>query len=77
MNRKNFYSLNVMIVSGCSHRIFTCSTNKPGSFHDARVFEESRLYNYLRTGQYLPFTNAVLLGDSAYCVSIQNYVLFV
>ena len=60
-----------MVLAGASYRIYACSANQGGSMHDARVFYKSSLYQLLNSGQYtLPFEGAIIIGDSAYPVSL-------
>ena len=69
INRKNTHSINVMVLAGADHMIYACSTKQCGSMHDARVFHQSKLYQLLSTGQYMPFPGAMIIGDQAYPVS--------
>ena len=69
INRKNTHSINVMVLAGANHKIFACSTKQCGSMHDARVFHQSKLYQLLSTGQYMPFPGAIIIGDQGYPVS--------
>lgn len=60
--RKGFMSLNVQAVSDAKLRFTNIVCSWPGSTHDARIFENSRIYTKLQQGGY----SGHLLGDSAY-----------
>ncbi len=66
VNRHHQHSLNVLICSGADYRIQFVSAQAPGSWHDARVLRNSRLFESFETNGFLPFPGAYLLGDSAY-----------
>lgn len=61
-NRKGFFSINVQAVSGPNLAIQNIVVRWPGSVHDARVFDNSRLCARFERGD-IP---GVLLGDSGY-----------
>ncbi|XP_069981458.1 putative nuclease HARBI1 [Penaeus vannamei] len=67
--RKGFFSLNVMGVCDTSLELVNDIANRPGSAHDARIFNESKLCEKLRSGIYKGF----LLGDSGY--PCRSYIL--
>ena len=60
-NRKGYFSLNVQAVSGPDLQILNIVARWPGSFHDARIFDNSRLCAQFERGD-IP----MLLGDSGY-----------
>ena len=37
-----------------------------GSFHDTMIFQGTPLYGWLDRGDWRPFENAILAGDSGY-----------
>ena len=60
--RKGFFSLNVQAVCGPDLLFYNLITRWPGSVHDSRIFQNSRLRDQLEDG-LLP---GHLLGDSGY-----------
>ena len=62
-NRKNYYSLNVMIVAN-DQRIVFVDHRWPGSVHDMRVYFRSDIREVVE-GQ----TEYCMVGDSAYSIS--------
>ena len=70
-NRHHYLSLNVMVVVGASGRFYYIHSSTPGSQHDSRIAEESKLFQKLREGGYKPFIDsngdiAIIIADSAY-----------
>ncbi|KAL6265691.1 hypothetical protein P5V15_003038 [Pogonomyrmex californicus] len=66
INRKGFHSINVQVV--CESRgLFThCYAGHVGSVHDARVFRNSPVADFLQLPQiYFP-NNSHIIGDAAY-----------
>ena len=61
-NRKGNFSINVQAVSGPDLQISNIVARWPGSVHDARIFDNSRLCAQLERGD-IP---GILLGDSGY-----------
>ncbi|XP_061184638.1 putative nuclease HARBI1 [Saccostrea echinata] len=64
VNRKNFHSINVQIVSDAHHRILDLVSTWPGATHDARILRESGLFQIFNR-RLLP-VKCHLLGDSGY-----------
>ncbi|KAK3766954.1 hypothetical protein RRG08_059823 [Elysia crispata] len=62
VNRKNYFSINAMIVFDALLRILHCTVNSPGSFNDARIIRESAFYEGMEAGQ----VKGLVLGNSAY-----------
>lgn len=60
--RKGYFSINVMGVCDASLKFTNIVVNWPGSAHDSRIFNESRLCEALKEGRYRGF----LLGDNGY-----------
>ncbi|KAK3872098.1 hypothetical protein Pcinc_022797 [Petrolisthes cinctipes] len=60
--RKGFMSLNVQGICDAHMKFINIVCSWPGSTHDARIFENSRIYTKLEGGQY----SGHLLGDSGY-----------
>ena len=60
-----------MVMCGASFRIYAADADSPGSQHDAKVFKDSPLFKALMEG-YCPIPNGVILGDSAYPVSLHT-----
>lgn len=48
INRKQYFSLHMQGVVNHKLRFFDVFIGYPGSVHDARVFQESRLHEYLQ-----------------------------
>lgn len=67
--RKGFPALHAQVVCDNNLKILDITTGYPGSVHDARVFRNSSVYQYL---QQLP-PNFHLLGDSAY--PLESFVM--
>lgn len=67
--RKGFFSLNTQAVCGPDLMFYNIVARWPGSVHDARIFENSRIHDDLQDG-LLP---GHLLGDSAY--ACRKYLL--
>ena len=61
-NRKGYFSINVQAVSGPDLQILNIVARWPGSVHDARIFDNSRLCAQFERGD-IP---GMLLGDSGY-----------
>ena len=61
-NRKGFFSINVQVVCGPNLEIQNIVARWPGSVHDARVLDNSRLCARFERGDI----SGVLLGDSGY-----------
>ena len=61
-NRKGYFSINVQAVGGPNLEILNIVARWPGSVHDARIFDNSRLCAQFERGD-IP---GMLLGDSGY-----------
>lgn len=61
-NRKGYFSINVQVVCGANLEIVNIVARWPGSVHDARIFDNSRLCAKFERGDI----DGVLLGDSGY-----------
>jgi hypothetical protein len=74
-NRKGFFSINVQLVCGADMRILNVVARWPGSTHDNRILENSRIYQRLMDGQL----QGIILADGGYgskrlvCTSFPNY----
>ncbi|XP_071652304.1 putative nuclease HARBI1 [Temnothorax longispinosus] len=66
INRKLFYSLNVMIVSDYHCKILAVTANHGGRTHDARVWSSSRLWRHMLDKYENGRRNIWLLGDFGY-----------
>ena len=62
VNRKQFYSINVRAVCDSGAFITNIVASLPGSTHDSRIFENSKIADKLRDGAI----DAILVGDSGY-----------
>ncbi|XP_017466098.1 PREDICTED: putative nuclease HARBI1 [Rhagoletis zephyria] len=62
-NRKGWFSINVQTVVDAEARITNIVARWPGSTHDATIFNNSRLYRRLETGE---FGNDLLVADGGY-----------
>lgn len=60
--REGFFSLNVQAICGPDLVFYNIVSRWPGSVHDCRIFENSRIYKELQDG----LIHGHLLGDSAY-----------
>ncbi|XP_025416406.1 putative nuclease HARBI1 [Sipha flava] len=68
-NRKGRFSINIQVVGGPDLKIYDLVARRPGSVHDSRIFQNSRVKNRLETG----LLKGILLGDSGYP---QSYYLY-
>lgn len=66
-NRKDTYSILLQAVCDYKQRMINVTCGWPGSYHDARVWKFSKIYEKLtqEKDEWLP-PNTYLLGDSAY-----------
>ena len=62
VNRKQFYSINVQAVCDSDAFITNIVACWPGSTHDSRIFENSKIGDKLRDGAI----DGILVGDSGY-----------
>ena len=62
VNRKQFYSINVRAVCDSHAFITNIVARWPGSTHDSRIFENSKIADKLREGAL----DGILVGDSGY-----------
>ncbi|XP_023931601.1 putative nuclease HARBI1 [Lingula anatina] len=61
-NRKGYFSINVQAVCGYNLEMLHIVARWPGSVHDARIFDNSRLCAQLERGDI----EGILLGDGGY-----------
>ncbi|XP_071576506.1 putative nuclease HARBI1 [Temnothorax nylanderi] len=61
-NRKGYFSLNVQIIVGPRTEILDIVPEWPGSEHDSRIFQNSRIYMRYRQGEL----DGILVGDAGY-----------
>nr|CAI5849118.1 unnamed protein product [Callosobruchus analis] len=72
---KGFYSVNLQAVCN-SQCIFThCFAGFPGAVHDARIFRNSPVNDFLNDPSYFP-ENSHIIGDAAYPLHQNLLVLF-
>ena len=62
VNRKGFYSINVQAICNASNEITNIVARWPGSTHDSRIFENSRIKESFANGEI----DGILVGDSGY-----------
>lgn len=60
--REGFFSLNIQAICGPDLVFYNIVSRWPGSVHDSKIFENSRIYNELQDG----LLHGHLLGDSGY-----------
>jgi len=66
-NRKKYFSMNLQAIVDAEMCFRNVYCGEPGSFHDARVFRRSLLYETAMTDKRILFPDETfLLGDSAY-----------
>lgn len=58
------YSINVQLVCDAKYRILNAVARWPGSTHDSRILQESRLGHAFRNDEL----DGILLGDSGYAL---------
>lgn len=68
-NRKNYFSVNVQAACDASLRITNIVARWPGSTHDSRIFENSRLCTQFENREH----DGILLGDGGY--ACKTYLL--
>lgn len=73
INRKGFHSLNVQLVSDANLKILNVNANYPGSAHDAFIWRQSRVKEYLHNIYINGHERSWLLGDSGY--PLEPYLL--
>lgn len=64
VNRKRYHSINVQIVFDANFKVLDVVARWPGSVHDARILNESGLFQLFERGMVPPGCH--LLGDSGY-----------
>ncbi|XP_072047331.1 LOW QUALITY PROTEIN: putative nuclease HARBI1 [Amphiura filiformis] len=64
INRKGKYSINVQLVCDAKYRILNVVARWPGSTHDSRILQASRLGHAYDNGRL----QGLLLGDSGYAL---------
>ena len=65
-NRKQFYSINVQAVCDSDPFIINIVARWPGSIHDSRIFENSKIADKLRDGAI----DGILVGVSGYACRV-------
>lgn len=66
VNRKGFHSLNIQMVSTSDNRIISVVARHPGSAHDSRIFNESKIKTRLEEADLQSY---LLIGDQGYACS--------
>ena len=69
VNRKGFYSVNTQVICDASMKITNIVARWPGSTHDSRILENSRILDTLETLD----TGTYILGDNGY--ACKKYLL--
>ncbi|XP_018568585.1 putative nuclease HARBI1 [Anoplophora glabripennis] len=69
-NRKNYFSINVQVISNAYLEITDLVARWPGSVHDVTIFNNSIIRRQFENGQH---PDCFLLGDSAY--AMKDYLL--
>ncbi|XP_030849444.1 putative nuclease HARBI1 [Strongylocentrotus purpuratus] len=64
MNRKRYYSINTQIICDTNYKIINILARWPGSTHDSRIFQNSRVGQTFEDLQQ----HGLLLGDSGYAL---------
>lgn len=62
-NRKGYFSINVQTICDAELRILDAVARWPGSTHDQRIFNNSRVMSRFEAGE---FPNCIIVGDSGY-----------
>lgn len=76
INRKDFHSMNVQVVCELRELFTHCYAGHVGSVHDARVFRNSPVADFLLLPEtYFP-DNSYIIGDAAYGIHPHVMVLF-
>ena len=80
-NRKGFCSINAMVVCDSENIVNYLDCECGGSFHDQMIFSGTPLYGMLSRGEWRPFENAILAGDSGYeskqvCINFEDAYQF-
>lgn len=64
VNRKNKHSINVQLICDANYKIINVVSRWPGSTHDSRILQSSRIGQLFESGQL----QGILLGDSGYAL---------
>nr|CAI5854214.1 unnamed protein product [Callosobruchus analis] len=65
INRKGCYSVNLQAVCNSQCIFIHCFAGFPGAVHDARIFRNSPVNDFLNDPSYFP-ENSHIIGDAAY-----------
>ena len=71
-NRKGFFSINCQVVCDHKHKLTNVVARWPGSVHDSRIWNNSKLCREFENGE----REGILLADSGYPLSRQMMVPF-
>ncbi|XP_066585486.1 putative nuclease HARBI1 [Prorops nasuta] len=76
INRKGFASLNLQVVCDSTGLFTHCYAGQPGSVHDARVFRNSPVANFLNMPEIFFPNGCHIIGDAAYPIHPHMMVPF-
>ncbi|XP_066583374.1 putative nuclease HARBI1 [Prorops nasuta] len=76
INRKGFPSINLQVVCDSLCLFTHCYVGHPGSIHDARVFRNSPISDYINRPNIYFEDNTHIIGDAAYPLHPQVMVPF-
>lgn len=66
INRKGYHSLNVQVICDSNLKLISVNANSPGSNHDAFIWRNSAVRNFMLNQYNIGRRRTWLLGDSGY-----------
>lgn len=76
INRKDCHSIILQAVCDRYRKFTHCFVGYPGCTHDARIFKNSPVAQFLQDPKYYFINNSYIIGDGAYTIHPNIMVLF-